>query len=138
MPIPPPAEPGYSRLPSTWGRRWCSVCSPSPTAWARRSWSPKGVTPDALRQAATTSRPPAAGDVPTLIPFDAGASRALELTSREALRPGHDHIGTEHLLLALLEAEDGAGLLTGLGVDKSAAEAHLVAALAVLTPPAAE
>ena len=32
----------------------------------------------------------------------------LELALREALRLGHDHIGTEHLLLGLLHAETGA------------------------------
>ena len=37
-----------------------------------------------------------------------GAKKALELTFREALRLGHNYVGTEHLLLALLELEDGA------------------------------
>ena len=42
-----------------------------------------------------------------LIPFSGPARKALELTFREALRLGHNYIGTEHLLLALLELEDG-------------------------------
>jgi ATP-dependent Clp protease ATP-binding subunit ClpA len=57
----------------------------------------------------------------------------LELTFREALRLGHNYIGTEHLLLALLELEDGAGPLHRTGVDKVRVEVDLAAALASLT-----
>ena len=69
--------------------------------------------------AATAALPPPADDVPALIPFDARAKKALELTFREALRLGHNYVGTEHILLALLELEGGDGLLSGLGVDKA-------------------
>ena len=61
--------------------------------------------------------------VPALIPFNGQAKKALELTLREALRLGHDFVGTEHVLLALLEVENGTGVLSGLGVDKAAVEA---------------
>jgi ATP-dependent Clp protease ATP-binding subunit ClpA len=67
--------------------------------------------------------------VPALIPFDLGAKKALDLTFREALRLGHNYIGTEHILLALLELEDGTGLLSQLGVDKASAEAGVTVAL---------
>ncbi|MCW2941252.1 MAG: Clp protease, partial [Actinomycetia bacterium] len=43
---------------------------------------------------------------------------------------GHNYIGTEHILLALLELEDGTGVLTDLGIDKTAAEASITAAVA--------
>ncbi|MEV2193207.1 Clp protease N-terminal domain-containing protein [Streptomyces phaeochromogenes] len=91
----------------------------------------QGVTLDAVREAATAALPPSAEDVPALIPFDSNAKKALELTFREALRLGHNYIGTEHILLALLEQEagTGAGLLGGLGVDKAAAEANVAEAL---------
>jgi hypothetical protein len=46
------------------------------------------------------------------------------------LRLNHNHVGTEHILLALLELEDGTGVLAGLGVDKDGAEAAITAALA--------
>jgi ATP-dependent Clp protease ATP-binding subunit ClpC len=48
-----------------------------------------------------------------------GAKRAIELTVEEARRLGHDHIGTEHLLLGLAREEEGrpAGVLGSLGVD---------------------
>jgi ATP-dependent Clp protease ATP-binding subunit ClpC len=41
------------------------------------------------------------------IPFTPRAKRVLELGLREALQLGHDIIGTEHLLLALIREEDG-------------------------------
>ncbi|MFB7175316.1 Clp protease N-terminal domain-containing protein [Streptomyces sp. NPDC056254] len=90
------------------------------------------VSPDDVRAAATAALPPAQAEVPDLVPFDASAKKALELTFREALRLGHDFVGTEHILLALLELENGEGLLSGLGLDKAAAEATVNEALAVV------
>ena len=101
-----------------------------PQALAARAIADQGVRPEALRAAAVATLPPAAAEVPELVPYDAGARKALELTFREALRLGHNYVGTEHLLLALLEAEGDDGVLHRLGVDKSRAEAHLVTALA--------
>ncbi|MGH8931631.1 MAG: Clp protease N-terminal domain-containing protein [Egibacteraceae bacterium] len=92
----------------------------------------QGVTFDRLREAAMTTLPPAAEQVPDLIPFDPQARKALELTFREALRLGHNYVGTEHILLALLEHEDGSGVLTNLGVQKAATEAAVTSALAAL------
>jgi hypothetical protein len=76
--------------------------------------------------------PPAEPDLPALVPFDVSARKALELTYREALRLGHNYIGTEHLLLALLAAEDD-GPLNTLGIDPAAAETQIVQDLAELT-----
>lgn len=89
------------------------------------------VDADTIRAAITL--PPAAGEPPALIPFSGPARKALELTFREALRLGHNYIGTEHLLLALLELEDGAGPLHRCGVDKDRVESDLVDALESLT-----
>jgi hypothetical protein len=58
------------------------------------------------------------------------ARKVLELTFREALRMGHNYIGTEHILLALAEFENGTDVLADLGIDKAAAEAHITAAVA--------
>jgi ATP-dependent Clp protease ATP-binding subunit ClpA len=90
------------------------------------------VSPDDVRAAATAALPPAQAEIPDLVPFDASAKKALELTFREALRLGHDFVGTEHILLALLELENGEGLLSGLGLDKAAAEATVNEALAAV------
>ncbi|MET9658197.1 Clp protease N-terminal domain-containing protein [Streptomyces sp. NPDC006510] len=93
----------------------------------------QGVSAEDIRRAATEALPGPAEEVPDLIPYDAGARKALELTFREALRMGHNYIGTEHILLALLEQEDGAGVLTGLGIDKATAETGITEALTLIT-----
>ncbi|CAL9541581.1 Clp protease N-terminal domain-containing protein [Streptomyces sp. enrichment culture] len=90
----------------------------------------QGVTLDAIRAAATAALPPAAAEAPELVPYAPAAKKVLELTFREALRLGHNYIGTEHLLLALLEHEHGEGVLSGLGLDKEAAEGYITEALA--------
>ncbi|ONK12433.1 Clp protease N-terminal domain-containing protein [Streptomyces sp. MP131-18] len=100
-----------------------------PDATAVRAITAQGVAPEAVRRAGTAALPPAADEVPDLVPFDPGAKKVLELTFREALRMGHPHVGTEHILLALLEFEGGTGLLGGLGVDKAAAEATIAEAV---------
>jgi hypothetical protein len=92
-----------------------------------------GVTFEEIRAAVVPTLPPAVADVPALIPYDADARKALELTFREALRLGHNYIGTEHLLLALLELEDGDGPLCAVGLDKDEVEGHVLAVLASLT-----
>jgi hypothetical protein len=101
-----------------------------PTALGARTIVAQGVSLDAVRQTATATLPGAAESVPALIPFDAHAKKALELTFREALRMNHNQVGTEHILLALLELEDGTGVLAGLGVDKAGAEASISSTLA--------
>lgn len=88
------------------------------------------VDPESLRTSITL--PPAADKMPALIPFSGSARKVLELTFREALRLGHNYIGTEHLLLALLELEDGDGPLHRAGVDKNRVETDLAAALQAL------
>ncbi|TDB87572.1 ATP-dependent Clp protease ATP-binding subunit [Actinomadura sp. KC216] len=100
-----------------------------PKALAAKAILAQGVLLDDVRQAATAALPPAVDDVPDLIPYDADAKKAMELTFREALRLGHNYVGTEHMLLALLEFEDGDGVLSGLGIDKAAAEATITEAL---------
>jgi hypothetical protein len=103
-----------------------------PEALAARSIVAQAVPLETVRQTATATLPPATDQVPALIPFDARAKKALELTFRHALRMGHNYIGTEHILLALLELEDGTGVLAGLGVDKVTAEANITAAVAAI------
>ncbi|MGW6513124.1 Clp protease N-terminal domain-containing protein, partial [Streptomyces niveus] len=101
-----------------------------PKGIGARAVAAQGVSVEAVRDAVEAVLPPAVPDVPELIPYDAGAKKALELTFREALRMGHNYVGTEHILLALLELEDGKGVLSGLGIDKSATETFVSEALA--------
>jgi Clp amino terminal domain, pathogenicity island component len=96
-----------------------------PGGLAAKAINAQGVVPDTIRRTVAATLPPAGGEVPPLIPFDAQAKKVLELTFREALRMGHNYIGTEHILLALLEFEDGSGVLTGLGLDKTATETNV-------------
>ncbi|WP_431679195.1 Clp protease N-terminal domain-containing protein [Kitasatospora sp. KL5] len=101
-----------------------------PEGFAAQALLAQRVTPEALREALSAALPPAGGELPDLIPYDARARKALELTFRQALRLGHNYVGTEHILLALLELEDGEGPLSGLGVDRAAAETLIAEALA--------
>lgn len=71
---------------------------------------------------------------PELIPYDASARKVLELTFRQALRLGHGYIGTEHILFALLDLEDGTGPLTDAGLDPGDLESRLTALMASMTP----
>lgn len=91
----------------------------------------QGIAAEAIRDAAPL--PPRVDDVPALVPFNSLARKILELTFREALRLGHNYIGTEHILLAMLEVEDDDGPLRRLGLDKARVEADLVSALRSLT-----
>ncbi|MCW3844781.1 ATP-dependent Clp protease ATP-binding subunit [Micromonospora yasonensis] len=101
-----------------------------PDALAPKLIEARGVSLDRFREAVAATLPAKAEQVPDLIPYDARGKKVLELTFREALRLGHNYIGTEHILLALLEEEGGDGVLTGLGLDKDAMESAIGGALA--------
>ena len=90
---------------------------------------------DAQAVAAAVTLPPRVDDVPALIPFSPAAKKVLELTFRQALRLGHNYIGTEHILLALLEAEEDDGALHGLGVDMDRTGSEIVSVLESLITP---
>ncbi len=93
----------------------------------------QGHTVEELRAAAVAATPaPSPDPLPSLIPYDAQSVKVLELTARESLRLGHDHIGTEHVLLALVETEGGEGVLTGLGIDRDRVEAGVRSVLGAL------
>ena len=65
------------------------------------------------------------------MPVSPGLRKALHLATRESLRLGHGYVGTEHLLLGLLESGDEptVGLLAGLGASKAGVEAWTLSAL---------
>jgi ATP-dependent Clp protease ATP-binding subunit ClpA len=108
-----------------------------PESVAVRVITGQGVSLDAVRRTAIATLPAGGGELPELIPFDAQARKALELTFRVALRLGHNYIGTEHILLALLDLEDGTGVLAGLGVDPARAESEVVTAVQAAATAAA-
>jgi ATP-dependent Clp protease ATP-binding subunit ClpA len=55
------------------------------------------------------------------IPFTPRAKKVLELSLRESLQLGHNHIGTEHILLGLIREGDGvaAQVLVRLGANRN-------------------
>jgi hypothetical protein len=96
-----------------------------PGSTAARAVAAQGVSLDEVRRIATATLPAASPEVPEMVPFDPQARRVLELTFREALRLDATTVGTAHLLLALLDVEDGTGVLAGLGIDRAAVEAYV-------------
>ncbi|MFD9936343.1 Clp protease N-terminal domain-containing protein [Streptomyces massasporeus] len=100
-----------------------------PDGLAAKAIVEQGVPLDTVREAATAALPPAVDEVPELVPYGQAAKKVLELTFREALRLGHNYIGTEHILLALLEHENGEGVLSGLGIGKEQTERYVAAVL---------
>jgi hypothetical protein len=107
-----------------------------PEGLAARAMAELGVTTEAAREALVAALPPAGADEPAdKIPLTPGARKVLELTLREALLFGHNYIGTEHLLLAVLAYEEGSGggALTGLGISKERARGWLVAEIERIT-----
>jgi hypothetical protein len=105
-----------------------------PEAIAARAIEAHGLDLARVREVAERTLPaPTEGTMPALVPFDPAAKAVLEGTFREALRLGHNYIGTEHILLALLDAEDGTGVLAGLGVQRPRVEEFVAQALATVT-----
>jgi len=102
-----------------------------PDGLAAKLLAGQGIGADVVNKAITL--PPRVDDMPALIPFSAPAKKALELTFRQALRLGHNYVGTEHILLALAEAEDDDGTLHRLGVDVDRFERELIEALSAFT-----
>ena len=83
---------------------------------AARAISAQGVSLDDVRRIGSATLPPAAETVPAMVPFDAHARSILEQSFAEAQRAGSESVDSQHVLLALLAAEDGTGVLAGLGV----------------------
>lgn len=97
-----------------------------PDGLAAKLLAAQGIDAETVRKAVTLPRPQA--KYPPH-PFNSGAKKALELTFRQALRLGHNYIGTEHILLALFEAEPSDGPLRRLGADRDRFEDDLAKAL---------
>jgi ATP-dependent Clp protease ATP-binding subunit ClpA len=79
-----------------------------------------GISPEAVREQVCAmgghgQEAPAAGHSQ----YTLRAKKALDASLREALRLGHHHVGTEHILLGLLRVGDGpaAQVLAELGAD---------------------
>jgi hypothetical protein len=99
---------------------------------AGRAIEAAGVTKSALTSAAVAALPPSREPITArFVHPSSGLKKVNELVVREALRLGHNYVGTEHILLGLLEAGDepGTNVLTGLGVAKADVEVWTLRAL---------
>jgi ATP-dependent Clp protease ATP-binding subunit ClpC len=68
------------------------------------------------------------GAIAAEIPFTPEADKTLELAWSEAQQLGHNYIGTEHLLLALIREGEGvhARVLENLGVEPWKVRSHVI------------
>ena len=99
-----------------------------PRSLAGMSLADMGVTPAAVVAEIEVGTSPRERGRRRHIPFTPSAKQALELSLSEAMKLGHNYIGTEHILLALLEVREGAAarILTGAGVTHARAIADVI------------
>jgi ATP-dependent Clp protease ATP-binding subunit ClpC len=105
---------------------------------AARALGALGLAPEAIRQQVEEIIGQGNEATGGHIPFTPRAKKVLELALREALQPGHNYIGTEHILLGLLREGEGvaAQVLGRLGVDRETVRQQVNRQLEV-KPPAA-
>ena len=99
---------------------------------ALRALAALDVEVDDLRAELIASmRPPARDASDDHLPFTPITKRALESATKEALTLGHNYIGTEHLLLALLATEEGLAsqVLRRMGLELRTTRRAVVTAL---------
>ena len=104
-----------------------------PEGLAAKAIEALGVPADSARDALAAALPPAGVEEPVTdkMPFSPRTKKLMHITVREALKLGHNYIGTEHLLLSVLVYEEGSGggPLTGLGITRERAQQWLGAEL---------
>lgn len=95
---------------------------------AARALQSLGVSAEAVRSDIDETLAPGHESASRPIAFTSGAKRILERSLQESARLGHNYIGTEHLLLALLDdREDAAAqVLITLGVDRPAVSERIL------------
>ena len=104
-----------------------------PEGLAAKAFTHLGVSAEQVRAAITVVLGPKQDNIPAKIPFTQDAKKVIELTAREAFRLGHNYIGTEHLLLGILNDEGPTTeALAKLGVTKDKAEQWIVARITEL------
>jgi ATP-dependent Clp protease ATP-binding subunit ClpC len=91
-----------------------------------------GVRAEALRAGVAEMVDPGQQSPSAHIPFTPRAKQVLRLALGEALRLGHNYIGTEHLLLALIQERDGVAgqVLAAAGADLERVRAEVERLLA--------
>jgi Clp amino terminal domain, pathogenicity island component len=101
-----------------------------PEGMAARAIAALGVPAEAAREALAAALPPPLPREPGKghVPFDSRSKDVLKFALSEALSLGHNYIGTEHILLGVLEEEEtqGGGPLAGLGITSARAREWLI------------
>lgn len=97
----------------------------SPDSTAARAITSQGISAEEVERTVRATLGAPATTVPALIPFDPHAKTALEGSFGQAQRREADSVGSEHLLLSVLAAEAGTGVLAGLGITPEALEVFL-------------
>lgn len=99
----------------------------------------QGVDLDGVREAVVALIGEGAVAPSGHIPFTPRAKKVMELSLRQAISLGHTYIGTEHMVLALLEEGEGvaAQILVGMGLDLEAARAAVIELLGAVPAEAA-
>ncbi|HZB50917.1 MAG TPA: Clp protease N-terminal domain-containing protein [Mycobacteriales bacterium] len=102
-----------------------------PDGLASKVIAAQGAELDRVTEVVTAAIGEGPGAPAGQLPFSGAARQLLAVTLREAVRLGHNYVGTEHILLALLddEASAPAALLGGLGVTKAGTEEQVLAML---------
>jgi ATP-dependent Clp protease ATP-binding subunit ClpC len=90
------------------------------------------VEPDDLRSELVASMPDPGKPKKRHVPFGKSAKKVLELALREALAFGHNYIGCEHLLMAVLREERSIAskVLRRMGVEERTARRTVMATVA--------
>jgi ATP-dependent Clp protease ATP-binding subunit ClpA len=90
------------------------------------------VEPDDLRSELVASMPDPGKPKKRHVPFGKSSKKVLELALREALAFGHNYIGCEHLLLAVLREERSVAskVLRRMGVEERTARRTVMATVA--------
>jgi Clp amino terminal domain, pathogenicity island component len=100
-----------------------------PEGLAAKAIEALGVPVDSARNVLAGTLPSATVDEPVAgqIPFSPQTKKMMHIAAREALKLGHNYVGTEHLLLSVLIYEEGGGggPLTGLGITRERAQQWL-------------
>ena len=107
-----------------------------PARLAAKAVAALGVTEQQMRTAlGAPEQPPSAppDEAASRIPLGPGATASLRAALRWALLMGHNYIGTEHILMGLLDENDAtASALAGLGLAKPAVQRELTKQFAAI------
>ncbi len=106
---------------------------------AARALRQLGVSPEEVRANVSGGAGPAKAAMgASKVPFSRQAKKALEMSLREALGLGHNYIGTEHLVLGVLQVAEADAIIHLLGVTAEEVRERVLARMSEATAPDSE